>query len=46
MLGPVRSYNLSNAVAIVLAQACLNAKVYDHKTIEPSPIDMDMGHGE
>lgn len=46
MLGPVRSYNLSNAVAIVLAQACLNAKVYDRKTVEPSPFDMDMGHGE
>lgn len=28
MLGPIRSYNLSNTVAIVLAQATLNAGLY------------------
>jgi tRNA (cytidine/uridine-2'-O-)-methyltransferase len=29
MGGPVRNFNLSNACAVVLAQACLNAGVYD-----------------
>ncbi|HMK43780.1 MAG TPA: tRNA (cytidine(34)-2'-O)-methyltransferase [Dissulfurispiraceae bacterium] len=29
ILGPVRNYNLANTVSIILAQACLNAGVYD-----------------
>ena len=29
MLGPVRSYNLANAAAIIMAQACLTAGMYD-----------------
>ena len=29
ILGPVRSYNLSNAAAIVLASACLGAGLYE-----------------
>jgi tRNA (cytidine/uridine-2'-O-)-methyltransferase len=29
MTGPIRNFNLSNACAIVLAQACLNAGVYE-----------------
>ncbi len=29
ILGPIRSYNLANAAAIIMAQACLTAGVYD-----------------
>jgi tRNA (cytidine/uridine-2'-O-)-methyltransferase len=29
ILGPVRSYNLANAAAIVMAQACLTAGMYE-----------------
>lgn len=29
MLGPIRSYNLSNSAAIVMAQACLTTGAYD-----------------
>lgn len=29
ILGPVRNYNLANTVGIVLAQACLNAGLYE-----------------
>jgi tRNA (cytidine/uridine-2'-O-)-methyltransferase len=31
MLGPVRSYNLSNAVAVVLAEASREAGIYDRR---------------
>ena len=29
MLGPVRSYNLANSAAIIMAQACITAGMYD-----------------
>lgn len=33
ILGPVRNYNLANTVGIVLAQACLNAGIYDNQPV-------------
>lgn len=37
LLGPARSYNLSNAAAIILAHASLTAGLYDQHPHQPDP---------